>query len=70
MAKERLLAKAKVDYPSGQGVKSKWVTLGVAFKLDNGQINIILDTLPIRDWKGSITLFPDERGGEGGTAGE
>jgi hypothetical protein len=67
MAKERMLAKVKVIYPAAAGVKNeKWVTVGAAFKLDSGQINIILDTLPIRDWNGQLVLFPDERGGEGG----
>lgn len=61
-----MLAKAKVQYPSARhGAGEKWVTIGTAFKVSDTQINVILDTIPIRDWNGSFVLFTDDRGTEG-----
>lgn len=49
-------------YKSGNE-KTKWVSVGAAFELESGQINLVLDTLPVMpsQWNGTIYLFPRSR---------
>jgi hypothetical protein len=43
-------------------VREHWAPVGSAFELPSGQINLIIDLLPVREatWDGCIALFPRE----------
>lgn len=55
--RRRYIASVQLYKPGG---KKKWVTVGAGFELDSGQINLVMDTLPIdpSQWNGTICLFP------------
>ncbi len=40
--------------------RPKWVDVGSAFLLEDGRLNLVMDTLPVREdsWDGTIVLFP------------
>lgn len=42
-----------------QHQRDKWISVGTAFQVSGGQINLLLDSLPIREscWDGTIVLF-------------
>lgn len=43
--------------------KSSFVKIGVAFSHTDGsgRIDIVLDALPIGEWNGKMTLFPQQK---------
>jgi hypothetical protein len=43
-------------------IRVKWCNVGTAFEVSEGQINLVLDTLPVDNmlWNGNIVLFKKE----------
>ena len=42
--------------------KTKWITLGSAFVVNDEQINIVLDSIPVwNNWDGSLVVFLDDK---------
>ncbi len=62
MSRVRMKAKIGLRKPNFRGDRQKWVEVGAAFVMPSGQINLVLDTLPVMqsEWDGTIVLFPPD----------
>lgn len=58
-AQEKREVKYVVRAPDSRN-RGRWITVGVAFERKNGEegLNIILNTVPIGQWDGSLILLP------------